>query len=152
MNTIVEFISARAVPIPLLKSDTRGLRGPTHNCTTLPPLSTKELDLRELVINPPHLQYRQSSARPALDADESGGMQVVLLAPLQLKQRSPKHLYELVYNFIAVIAIYVLFFAFSFSFNSRIKISLVPLMEPDLFGDFSADIPPVQLAGLKSKK
>ncbi len=100
MNTIVEFISARAVPIPLL-------RDPTHNCTTLPPLSTKELDLRELVINPPHLQYRQSSARSALDADESGGMQVVLLAPLQLKQRSPKHLYELVYNFIVVIAIFV---------------------------------------------
>lgn len=84
LNTIVDFINVRALPLPLS----------TGGGVALPPLATKELDLRELVVNPTYLQYRHSAVSPAVQqaGEEELGMKVILLAPLVTRPRCPKHL------------------------------------------------------------
>lgn len=97
LSTVVDFVSTRAVPLPL--------QLPSHPLGTapLPPLGTREIDLRELVINPSRLgptpsesnnsnTSNSSGARGPQRREEDPDMKVILLAPLELKPRSTKHL------------------------------------------------------------
>lgn len=91
---MVDFISSRATPLPLQLQPLGNL----PFLEPLPPLGSREIDLRELLVNSPRLLYRQSASKRqnqdngVKDEEDNGGMQVILLAPLTLKPRSPKHL------------------------------------------------------------
>jgi len=94
LGTVVDFISSRATPLPLQLQ----LPGNVPFPDALPPLGSREIDLRELLVNPPRLLYRQHAPKRqnqdngGKEEEDSCGMQVILLAPLTLKPRSPKHL------------------------------------------------------------